>query len=186
MVVCLGYLVLLLASVCAGLARGRRHDRRRVMPRYDWSAYEAALGVPANDPQPAASLTPPIAHAARWRLADADGWRWGTAARHPAYGASLLTMGFVLIDLSRLAVEAPAESLGGAAKELADPAHPQDLVVGAPASDLATWDALSAPASFAWLHEPHPEPQYEAQLLGWQDSAPTLTNPAAPEHGWFV
>jgi hypothetical protein len=158
------YLALL--GVCIAFTLARRHLVTR------WAA---TMRPPAREPRHDRGLTwagppaAPRAYAAQARLLDHRQWSWGGAVQEAAYGAPALTAVFVLLDLSRLAVEAPAAP-PLSAPELAPQAF--DVLDSAWLSATASLD-LSAAAPL------------DDQGLAWSDIGLPL-QPVHTDAGWFV
>ncbi|MDB5447917.1 MAG: hypothetical protein JWQ97_3234 [Phenylobacterium sp.] len=183
---CLAYLVLLFATVILQVSRkGLLAQRRagaaliaRPPARYD---RVGPAGEPLESLDAAATTAPPELSAA-WRVPGARDWIWGTAARMPAYGPSLLTLGFVLVDLSRLAVEPPL--VGEPAWTPAEAAPALAFGDLADAGPLPLWDAVSPPHGLsAMIDRAVEEP---APSAAWPDAFRPEAFAHGPEHGWFV
>ena len=179
MVFCLAYLLLLFATVSVNLSSkgllARLRRAARPAPRYD-RVRPGGRPVEATDPAAAPELS------ARWRTPGTRDWIWGTAARQPAYGPSLLTVGFVLVDLSRLAVEPPL---------VGEPAWtPAEAAPCLAFGDLADvglpplWDAVAPPHSLSAMIERAAEDL--APSAAWAEAFRPEAFAHGPEHGWFV
>lgn len=150
------YLALL--GVCIAFNLHGRRAAALMRPRHDCGSTRLA---------PALERTA-RSYAARARLTDHRQWSWGAAAGGTAYGAPVLGAVFVMLDLSRLAVEAPHAPAPALALE------PQGM-------EFLDSPWLSAPASLD-LAAAAP---LDDHGLAWSGIGQPL-QPVHTDAGWFV
>jgi hypothetical protein len=179
MILCLAYLALLFAAVFVSLARKGllRSANPAARRRYDRVSPTAGARE-----RPASRQATPRHFAAAWRTGDARSWTWGSAAQQPGYGPALLTLGFVLVDLSRLAVD-PPPAVDVSWPAFFEPATQDAFFAQPPQAELPPlWNeahhALNWGAEASTLEPAHDLP--------WTEASRPETGAHATDLGWFV